>query len=134
MFDGHCAYCGIVLPEKGWHADHIEPILREWWKAKRSPTTHEWDGEKFVTVVQDRKITPSYPERDHIGNFFPSCRPCNIDKGALPLEDWRSWLNSRIIDGLRRNSSTFRHAERFGRVTIATEPLVFYFETLARAA
>ncbi|HHR4690493.1 TPA: HNH endonuclease, partial [Salmonella enterica] len=23
-FGGRCAYCGCVLPEKGWHADHVE--------------------------------------------------------------------------------------------------------------
>ena len=29
MFDRHCAYCGVVLPEKGWHADHIQAKYRE---------------------------------------------------------------------------------------------------------
>jgi len=29
MFGGRCAYCGCELPEKGWHADHIEPVRRE---------------------------------------------------------------------------------------------------------
>ncbi len=24
-FGGRCAYCGCKLPEKGWHADHVEP-------------------------------------------------------------------------------------------------------------
>ena len=28
-FGGRCAYCGCQLPEKGWHADHIEPIVRD---------------------------------------------------------------------------------------------------------
>ena len=23
-FGGRCAYCGCELPEKGWHADHVE--------------------------------------------------------------------------------------------------------------
>lgn len=130
MFDGHCAYCGIILPAR-WHADHIEPVMREWWKAHRSPTVSKWDGDKFIQIAQDRRVTASRPEHDHIHNMFPACAPCNIDKGALPLEEWRDWLNQRIIEGLRRNSSTFRHAERFGRVTIATDPLVFYFEKFA---
>lgn len=28
-FGGRCAYCGEVLKEKGWHADHVEPVLRK---------------------------------------------------------------------------------------------------------
>jgi hypothetical protein len=27
-FGGRCAYCGCELPEKGWHADHVEAALR----------------------------------------------------------------------------------------------------------
>lgn len=26
--NGHCAYCGIALPAKGWHVDHIHPVRR----------------------------------------------------------------------------------------------------------
>lgn len=25
-FGGRCAYCGCELPEKGWHADHVEAV------------------------------------------------------------------------------------------------------------
>ncbi len=28
-FGGRCAYCGCELPEKGWHADHVEAALRK---------------------------------------------------------------------------------------------------------
>lgn len=28
-FGGLCAYCGDLLPDR-WHADHIEPIVRNW--------------------------------------------------------------------------------------------------------
>lgn len=27
-FGGRCAYCGCELPEKGWHADHVEAVRR----------------------------------------------------------------------------------------------------------
>ncbi|VXB97866.1 conserved hypothetical protein [Exiguobacterium sp. 8A] len=27
---GRCWYCGCRLEEKGWHADHFEPIRRNW--------------------------------------------------------------------------------------------------------
>jgi hypothetical protein len=30
MFGGFCAYCGCALPQKGWHADHVESVKR-WW-------------------------------------------------------------------------------------------------------
>lgn len=26
--NGHCAYCGTLLPDKGWHVDHIHPHRR----------------------------------------------------------------------------------------------------------
>ncbi len=25
-FGGHCAYCGILLKQKGWHVDHVIPV------------------------------------------------------------------------------------------------------------
>ncbi|UYL04904.1 hypothetical protein LGIDLPPJ_00017 [Klebsiella phage KP13-27] len=27
-FGGYCAYCGQLLPEKGWHANHVEAVYR----------------------------------------------------------------------------------------------------------
>lgn len=115
MFGGKCAYCGCELPEKGWHADHIKPVCRGL----------AYDSENG-RMTSNGKL--GRPELDHIDNIFPSCAPCNIDKGPNSLEGWRAWLGERIVGGLRRNSSTFRHAERFGRVTITAGPLVFWFE------
>lgn len=37
MFDGHCAYCGIELPERGWQADHIEALERVMTYVRDSP-------------------------------------------------------------------------------------------------
>lgn len=28
-FGCRCAYCGCELKEKGWHADHVEPVRRD---------------------------------------------------------------------------------------------------------
>lgn len=28
-FACRCAYCGCELKEKGWHADHVEPVRRD---------------------------------------------------------------------------------------------------------
>lgn len=121
MFDGHCAYCGCELPERGWHGDHVEPIQRNGgWIRLDKPTsgaTHKY--------VQDG--TCRAPENDCIDNMMPACRSCNINKGSAPLEVWRANLE-RIVDGMRRDHASFRHAERFGLVKQAATKVVFYFE------
>lgn len=118
LFGGKCAYCGIQLPEKGWHADHVKPVNRE--------LKFERDRNGFTKMVPTGKLYS--PENDCLENLMPACAPCNIDKSSMELEDWRHWLNHRITISLRENSSTFRHAERFGRVVLTPGPLVFWFE------
>ncbi len=129
MFGGLCAYCGQPLPEKGWHADHLEPVQREWWKALRNKTTAKWDETKqcVVQVETDRKVTMGYPERDTFENHLPACAPCNIDKGSHTLEAWRKSLEQRV-EVCRRNHSAFRFAERFGLVAQIKTAVVFHFE------
>lgn len=127
MFDGKCAYCGCDLPAKGWHADHIQPIDREWWKAHLPPTKGVWNGKEVVMVAQDRRVTPGHPERDCIENIFPACAPCNLDKGPQSVEGWRSSLEQKVRV-LRDNYSAFRHAERFGLVVQIESKVIFYFE------
>jgi hypothetical protein len=124
MFGGFCAYCGCELSDK-WHADHVEPVLRDWKIVRDEDGYPKTKNGITVTRSTGRLFRP---ENDRSENLFPACIPCNIDKGANSLEAWREWLSYRIIEGLRKNSSTFRHAERFGRVTIAPAPLVFWFE------
>jgi hypothetical protein len=119
MFGGKCAYCGCDLPEKGWHADHVEAVNR---KLKFVISA---DGRSGRMVGTGEVYSP---ENERLDNLFPACAPCNIDKGSSSLEGWRDYLNERIVEGLRRNSSTFRHAERFGRVIIVPGPLIFWFE------
>lgn len=104
MFGGKCAYCGVELG-KGWHVDHVEPVFR---------------------FGDDKKML--HPENDRQDNLYPACLSCNIDKGRLPLEDWRHYLSERLIDLLRKYQPKFRHAERFERITVNPEPLVFWFE------
>ena len=75
------------------------------------------------------------PENDNRENLFPACRACNIDKGAETLEDWRTYLQGRMIDVMRRDVANFRHAdEDFGRLTVKTEPLVFWLRRAYREA
>lgn len=125
MFGGSCAYCGVPLV-KGWHADHVEPIMREWWKKPIVQRAEVIDGHIRVWD-EPQKVGCLYPERDVLENLFPSCRACNIDKGGCSLEIWRQSLEQRV-EACRRNDSAFRHAERFGRVVIVTVPLIFHFE------
>jgi hypothetical protein len=122
-FGGKCAYCGCDLNGK-WHADHVEPVNRK------------------LKSVRDEKRNVSRmvaaggfwsPQNNRPDNLFPSCPACNIDKGANTLEGWREYLHYRIVDRLRENSSTFRHAERFGVVSINPAPLVFWFEQFRAA-
>lgn len=117
MYGGKCSYCGCVLDKK-WHIDHIEPVNREL---------------KFAKDKNDRTIMVSTgilynPENDVLENLTPACVPCNIDKSNSSLENWRTYLHLRIVEMLRRNSSTFRHGERFGVVSINPDPIVFWFE------
>lgn len=75
MFDGRCAYCGCKLPEKGWHADHIEPVLREWWKKRVKKYWKMVDG-KPTLVKETQKVGMLKPQNDVFENFFPSCQSC----------------------------------------------------------
>jgi 5-methylcytosine-specific restriction endonuclease McrA len=119
MFGGRCAYCGYTL-ERGWCADHVEPIYRNASKLSINQTT----GSVVITPSNDHK----FPERDVISNFFPSCRACNIHKGVYPLEDWRRELE-RLQSILHRNYPTYRHAVRFSQIVETPKPIVFHFET-----
>lgn len=58
MFGGRCAYCGCELGDK-WHADHVEPVYRN------------FDG---------RLLNPHNERPD---NYFPACVPCNLFKSVL---------------------------------------------------
>ena len=132
-FGGKCAYCGIELPPTGWHADHVEPVLREWWKS-----TAYWkeahgfkydiaDGKIVRTPIELPKAGLERPENDTLDNLFPSCRACNNDKHASSLDAWRSQMQGRV-GVCRRNYSAFRHAERFGLLVEIVKPVVFWFE------
>lgn len=110
-YGGLCAYCGSPLGER-WHADHFEPVIRSWFGKPG-------DMER--------------PQNDRLENMMPSCAPCNIDKHARTLEDWRRKLQDSP-KVLSRNESTFRHAIRFGLVAVTGERVVFHFERVEGGA
>lgn len=111
-FGGRCAYCGQVLGDR-WHADHVEPLVRNDWLSKLG--------------MQNR--APDYPHRDTLANMNPSCPPCNIDKHSLSLDSWRQMIE-RSNEVLQRDVSTFRRAVRYGLVQLSSAPVLFYFERL----
>ena len=104
-FGGLCAYCGKPLGDR-WHADHFEPVRREWWKTGGG---------------MER------PQNDTLENLMPACAPCNLDKHAMTLEDWRRKLQD-AAGVLARNHATYRHAVRFGLVQETGAVVVFHFE------
>jgi 5-methylcytosine-specific restriction endonuclease McrA len=112
-YDGHCAYCGSVIPEKGFHADHAKPVWRD----------STWvRGKGFVASG-----TVQHPERDSIDNFEPSCARCNIRKSANSIETFRREIGEQVRR-LRRDSRPFKIAEDFGLVQAIDTPVVFFFE------
>lgn len=119
MFGGMCAYCGKPLPEKGWHADHVEAILR---KIKYG---HDSDGNMTIKQIGCYK-----PENERSDNYFPSCAKCNIEKSAGSVEDFRRRLE-RKVEVLRRNNANWNHLERFGIVAIVKPKVIFHYELVA---
>jgi 5-methylcytosine-specific restriction endonuclease McrA len=130
MFGGRCAYCGCELNGK-WHLDHVDPVRRDWEFVRNEHGGLVTNKNGVTATRATGKLFQ--PENDNKENMFPACVSCNIDKGASSLEDWRQYLHYRIVERLRVNSSTFRHAERFGVVTINPSPLVFWFEIYRKA-
>lgn len=114
---GHCWYCGCTLPEKGWHADHVDPVFR--------------DSELVRDEKGQSKIIPTgtcwKPENDKLENMVPSCAPCNLFKSTFSVEQFRGEISEQI-NRARRSSVNFRTAERFGQITIKSEPVIFWFE------
>lgn len=100
--DGRCWYCGCDLPEKGWHADHMDAVYRQ------APGT--WK-----------------PQNDVIENIVPACAPCNLFKSVFSVEDFRREIAAQI-ERARKSSVNFRTAERFGLLEVTSAPVVFWFE------
>ncbi|PTE00835.1 HNH endonuclease [Pandoraea apista] len=114
-YDGRCAYCGCQLPER-WHADHFEPCIRD---LKRVDTSN--GGVRLATT------TPLRPELDVIENMMPACPPCNISKGSMGLEYWRTWLAGHVTS-LNSYHPIYRLAKQYGLIQETGAPVVFYFE------
>ncbi|OAT17999.1 hypothetical protein M977_03787 [Buttiauxella gaviniae ATCC 51604] len=117
-FGGRCAYCGCQLPEKGWHADHVEAALRKWEFGERQA-----NGTRKIIYSGDHWR----PENDVLENMFPACAPCNLFKATLTVEVFREQIAAQA-DRARLYSVNFRTAERFGLVEVIVKPVIFWFE------
>lgn len=98
-YNGHCAYCGVVITIKKMEVDHYWP-----------------------QILSHRK-----PELDinGIDNLMPSCQKCNNHKHGMRPEEWRRQLGRQVS---RIKSTQFDRALRFGQIQITEIPIVFYFE------
>jgi len=110
---GHCYYCGRDLPEKGWHADHVEPILRKlkYTSGRGLYTTNECDR----------------PDRDNEENKVPTCASCNIQKGSLTVEGFRAKIHG-VINSLNSYHTQYDVAKRYGLIEETGKEVVFWFE------
>jgi 5-methylcytosine-specific restriction endonuclease McrA len=108
-YNGKCAYCGVELT-KGWHVDHIEPIVRNWTNG-----------------------TCEKPENHNLDNFNPSCASCNIQKNSLTLEQFRDKIK-QFINSLNSYSNQYKFAKKYNLVSETNIEVVFHFEQLPALA
>ena len=117
---GKCWYCGCDLPLKGWHIDHVEPIIRD--TIIVEDTSDSQYSHKSVSTG-----TSLRPHLDTIENMVPSCAPCNLFKFTFDVEFFRKEIAAQR-ERVRGASSGFRIAERFGIIEVIKNPVVFWFE------
>lgn len=106
-YNGRCAYCGVELI-KGWHVDHIEPIVRNW-----------KDG------------TCEKPQNNNLANMNPSCASCNIQKNSFTIEQFRANIK-QFVNSLNQYSTQYKFAKRYGLVTEREVDVIFYFEIIKK--
>ncbi len=106
-YGGHCAYCGVLLGEK-WHADHFEPVVRNW-----------GDEAKLVPALR--------PGNHNLANMMPACIPCNLSKSSYTLEGWRAWIAGHV-NSLNNYHPIYRLAKSYGLIAETGAAVVFHFE------
>ena len=127
MFGGKCAYCGCELPEKGWHADHVEPVVRSYKFGEMVTSESEYQSYQSYGGGKRKLRRLDSPNAERRDNLWPCCRACNINKSSMSLEVWRKFLMDGP-DSLASYNGRFRHMLRFGVVKVNPEPLLFWFE------
>lgn len=102
-FGGRCAYCGCELP-KNWHADHVEPIVRN----------------KDTNDCQR-------PENENIDNYYPACPSCNIQKNSFTVEQFRDNIQN-FVNSLNQYSTQYKFAKKYGLIEETQKKVRFFFE------
>ncbi|MBO9598646.1 MAG: HNH endonuclease [Cohnella sp.] len=123
---GKCWYCGCDLPERGWHADHFEPLGRQPNLKEREYQRNE-NGRILGWTDTETKRPPSHPERDHIDNLVPACQSCNTAKGMSSIEGFRRTIG-QFLKSLNQYVNQYKFAKRYGLITETEQPVVFWFE------
>lgn len=117
-FGGKCAYCGCPLPEKGWHADHIEAVFRIPEIDQKAKAAGKWrlkySGEMHL------------PDNDNVGNMRPSCPQCNINKSTLDVEGFRNFIATRNAAIMKTPAGKL--SMKYGLCQLIDTPVVFWFE------
>jgi len=113
-FGGKCAYCGCEL-QKGWHVDHIQPIVRDFKYSKHKS--------RFEHTGSCRN-----PKNENLDNYNPSCASCNIQKNSFTLEQFRNNIK-QFVNSLNQYSTQYKFAKRYGLITETNIDVIFYFET-----
>lgn len=107
-----CWYCEEDL-EKGWDIDHVIP------KSKYSK-------ERKCLIVDGKPFTEY--GLNSIENLVPVCRSCNLFKGQLSVEEFRTLIQNQPKI-LASNRHGYRMASKFGIIKVILKPVVFWFET-----
>jgi len=110
---GKCWYCGCDLPEKGWHADHFEPIHRKL----------KYDQKRGLYTTDECY----HPERDNADNKVPCCASCNIQKGMLTVEQFREKIVG-FMNSLNLYYTQYAVAKRYGLIAETGKTVEFWFE------
>jgi 5-methylcytosine-specific restriction endonuclease McrA len=104
-YGNKCAYCGCDL-KKGWHIDHIEPVVRG---------------------IESKEF--SKPQNHTIENMNPACASCNIQKNSYTLEQFRENIK-QFVNSLNQYSTQYKFAKKYGLITETKIEVKFYFELL----
>ncbi len=109
-YDGHCAYCGEKIAFKAMQVDHIISKSR--------------------FHINHRII--EYHHNDS-RNLNPACRVCNYWKHNFTVDEFRHEILQQITR-LRRDSGSFRFAEKYNLIAETNKFNGFYFEKVNNGA
>jgi 5-methylcytosine-specific restriction endonuclease McrA len=127
----HCGDCCEWFEVK-------EPVKRK--PIPKSKRTKVWEKTKrrcaycgiklkYPDMTVDHLVPVQHGGTDDFDNLLAACRSCNHRKSSSRLESFREQVE-KFPAILKRDSVTYRNAERFGLVIPNPHKIKFYFETL----